>query len=214
MAKINFSKTTLKSARQFKLNFKLLENDIRGEVRKEIQRVFHAANRRIENIEKSGVYSPAYQTLKGGFDDRQNMAKFAKFSMQGMSDADIKIQYAQAISFLQQPTSTASGARTYEKNIKETSGLNDWQFDAAKRVLMDDNATAAQSNFVRKYFDKYKDMVDTFQNAVKDVADQMEDDAQKVANSVEHAQMEIEGIDRALTKLNSDIMDAFRRFGM
>lgn len=210
MAKINFGKTTLRSVKQFKLNTKILENDIRGAARKEIQRVFHAANRRIENIEKSGVYSFAYQTLKGGFDDRQNLAKFAKFSMAGMTDAEIKIQYAQAVAFLQQPTSTASGAKAHEKYIKAQTGMNDWQFDAAKAALMQDGATAAQSNFVRKYFDKYKNLVDTFQNAVKDVADQMESDAQKIADSVENAQMEIEKIDKTL----KNVLDSFRRFGM
>ena len=122
--------------------------------------------------------------------------------MAGMTDAEIKIQYAQAVAFLQQPTSTASGAKAHEKY--------DWQFDAAKAVLMQDGATAAQSNFVRKYFDKYKNLVDTFQNAVKDVADQMESDAQKIADSVENAQMEIEKIDKTL----KNVLDSFRRFGM
>lgn len=214
MPKTIFTKTALKSTKQFSLKTAILESDLDKQVRKEIQRVFHAANRRIQNIEKSGVYSFAYQALKGGFDDRQRMTKFAKFSLQGLSDAEIKIQYAKAISFLQKPTSTASGARQHEKYIKEKSGLTDWQFEAAKKTLMNDNATEKQSEFARKYFEKYKDIVNEFQTSVNDVAAQIESDAKKVMDGINQFENELSNVVETTDAAINDIMESFKRFGM
>lgn len=209
MAKPQYGKTALKSTKQFKLKVDFLERDIRGIVRKEIQQVFHAANRRIENIEKSGVYSPAYQALKGTFDDRQNLAKFAKFSMAGLTDAEIKIEYAKAISFLQKPTSTASGAKTFEKHTQRELNLTDTQFAAIKRKLLNENMPRKESEFAQKYLAAYKDTSAAFESAVKDVSEQMESEAKKIVTEVENAQTAVEQFDTAL----KNVMDAFKRFG-
>lgn len=214
MAKSIFTKSALKSTKQFSLKTAILESDLNKNVRKEIQRIFHVANRRIQNIENSGVYSTAYQALKGGFDDRQRMTKFAKFSLQGLSDAEIKIQYAKAVAFLQKPTSTASGAKQHEKYIKQKSGLNDWQFEAAKKTLMNERATAAQSEFAKKYFEKYKDIVNEFQTAVKDVSDQIESDAKKTVDGIERFENELNNVVENSDKTINDILDSFKRFGM
>lgn len=209
MPKPQYGKTALKSTKQFKLKVDFLERDIRGIVRKEIQQVFHAANRRIENIEKSGVYSPAYQALKGTFDDRQNFAKFAKFSMSGLTDAEIKIEYAKAISFLQKPTSTASGAKTFEKHTQRELDLTDTQFDAIKSKLLNKNMPKKESEFAQKYLTTYKGTSAAFESAVKDVSEQMESDARKIVSEVENAQTAAEQFDTAL----KNVMDAFKRFG-
>lgn len=210
MAKPKYGKTALKSTKQFKLKTDFLEKDIRGIVRKEIQQVFHAANRRIENIEKSGVYSPAYQALKGTFDDRQNLAKFAKFSMSGLSDAEIKIEYAKAISFLQKPTSTASGAKTYERHLQKELELTNDQFRMIKEKLLNANMPRNESEFARKYLERYKDTANAFESAVNDVSEQMEQDAHKIVSSIEEAQNAVEKFDTAL----NDVLNAFKRFGM
>lgn len=203
---IKYSKTALRSAKQFRLNTEILQNEIEKTQRKEIQRIFHAANRRIENIEKSGVYSPAYQAIKGSFDDRQNLAKFAKFSLSGLTDAEIKIQYAKAVAFLQKPTSTASGAKTYEKHLQRELNLTDWQFKTAKEKLMQKPLDNAQMQFAERYLMRYNDTLNAFENAVNDVSNQIETDAQKVINAIEN-------FENKMQNDYSDIMDSFKRFG-
>lgn len=210
MPKVNYGKTALKGAKAYKMRTDILQGELTKVQRKEIQRVFHAANRRIENIEKSGVYSPAYQSLKATFDDRANLTKFAKFSLSGMSEAEIKIEYAKAISFLAKPTSTASGAKTFEKHVKNELGLNDWQFQTAKDRLLNKNLDEKQRTFAETYLMKYKEVYQQFERAVNDVSEQIENDAQKVVNEIDRAENEVYKIDKVL----GDVMDAFKRFGM
>ena len=57
------------------------------QLRAEIRRVFQMANRRIQNIEKAGLVSPAVTALNKG-----DVKGFTKFSMR-MSWEDLKIEY-------------------------------------------------------------------------------------------------------------------------
>ena len=63
------------------------------QLRAEIRRVFQMANRRIENIEKAELVSPAVTALNKG-----DVKGFTKFSMR-MSWEDLKIEYGRAVSF-------------------------------------------------------------------------------------------------------------------
>ena len=57
---VKFSKTVTKAVSNWKYNKDILNSvESAKELRKEINRVFHAANRRLQNIENSGVFSPA-----------------------------------------------------------------------------------------------------------------------------------------------------------
>lgn len=206
MPKIKYSKSALKSAKSFSIQIDILQGDITKQQRKEIQRIFHAANRRIENIEKSGVYSPAYQSLKQSFDDRQRLAKFAKFSLSGASDAEIKTEYAKAISFLQKPTSTSSGAKTFEKHLQKQLDLNDWQFKTAKERLLNLPLDEKQRTFAETYLTRYRETFTAFETAVNDVSQQIESDAQKIVS-------EIDNFEAKVTKIDRDILDAFKRWG-
>ena len=75
------------------------------EYRAEIRRIFQQANRRIQNIESKGLVSPAVMALNKG-----DIQGFTKFSMKHDWE-DLKAEYAKAVSFLRQPTSTATGVR-------------------------------------------------------------------------------------------------------
>lgn len=68
-----------------------LQSDI--DMRKEISRVFQQANRRIQNIEKSGIASPAVIALNKG-----DVKGFTKFSMRNDWNT-LKMEYAKAVSF-------------------------------------------------------------------------------------------------------------------
>lgn len=139
---IKYNQTTRKSTKAFKLDSAILQSEESvPNLRKEIQRVFHAANRRLQNIENAGVFSPAAEALRQQFDDRQNLSNFAKFSLQGRTWTEIKIAYAQAVEFLSKPTSTASGARTFERQIlsdlREEHEITDFQFKHIKQKIFD-----------------------------------------------------------------------------
>lgn len=88
-------------------------------VRKEMSKLFQVANRRIQNIEtsmKAGRigYSPAYDAVIKYTGDAGG--KFSKFHM--VDDWDTMLeQAAQATAFVNQPTSTASGARKWQREL-------------------------------------------------------------------------------------------------
>lgn len=192
MPKIKYSKTAAKSAKQFSLDNEILQGEISKAQRKEIQRIFHAANRRVQNIENSGVFSPAYNALKGSFDDRQNLTKFAKFSLSGLSEAEIKLEYAKAVAFLQQPTSTASGAKQYEKHLQQTFDLSKSELQTLVKGLGNNtNLTDKERRFI-EYMQRYKNAEQIFTNAVNDVSAQIESEARRVVNSVNEFENKVE----------------------
>lgn len=87
-------------------------------LRAEIARTFQVANRRMQNIERAGLISPAVVAANKGDIDR-----FAKFSMR-QSWSSLKEEYARALAFLSDETSTASGARQYKKALQGMLNLN------------------------------------------------------------------------------------------
>lgn len=87
-------------------------------LRAEIARTFQVANRRIQNIERAGLISPAVVAANKGDIDR-----FTKFSMR-QSWSSLKEEYARALAFLSDETSTASGARQYKKALQGMLNLN------------------------------------------------------------------------------------------
>lgn len=95
---------------------KIPEND--KPTRKEMAKLFQRANRRIQNIERAMSagrlgYSPAYDSVMQ-YTQRPNV--YSKFHM--VSDWSQMIeQTAQAEAFLNEPTSTARGARKWQKQV-------------------------------------------------------------------------------------------------
>lgn len=87
-------------------------------LRAEIARTFQVANRRMQNIERAGLISPAVVAANKGDIDR-----FTKFSMR-QSWSSLKEEYARALAFLSDETSTASGARQYKKALQGMLNLN------------------------------------------------------------------------------------------
>lgn len=86
-------------------------------LRDEIRRTFQVANRRIQNIEHAGLLSPAVVAANKG-----DISGFTKFSMKG-DWGSLKQEYARALAFLSDATSTASGAREYKKALQGQLGL-------------------------------------------------------------------------------------------
>lgn len=191
----------------------------RGYLRKEIARVFQQANRRIQNVEKSGIVSPAVVALNKG-----NITGFTKFSMRH-SWEDLKIEYSKAVSFLRQPTSTATGTKEYAEHLKKAYDLDDKSFALMQNKLMGKIASVSDERFLEQYLMQYKDFTGELEQESEDVSDQIEDDAVKIENALDDALEQIgndpnaEAFINDVDSYNTDeplkrILDEFKKFGL
>ena len=179
---IGFSKRTFSASSNVHIKEDVI-NAIESspELRKEIARVFQQANRRIQNVENSGIVSPAVIALNKG-----DIKGFAKFSMKHDWN-DLKIEYSKAVSFLQQPTSTASGTREYSNHLKKSYDLNDKEFKLMQDKLMGKIASVSDERFLEQYLMQYKDFTGELEQESRDVSDQIEDDAVRIENALDDA---------------------------
>lgn len=185
MAKLNpigFSRRTFSSTSKIHVDKQIMDAiESRGYLRKEIARIFQQANRRIQNVEKTGLVSPAVVALNKG-----DIKGFAKFSMK-QDWNDLKIEYSKAVSFLQQPTSTASGTREYSNHLKKSYDLNDKEFKLMQDKLMGKIASVSDERFLEQYLMQYKDFTGELEQESRDVSDQIEDDAVRIENALDDA---------------------------
>ena len=196
MAKIKYSSKVI-SRTKTELNKEITVSlESTPEFRKEIARIFQQANRRIQNIEKSGYLSPAVESL-----NLDPSAGYSKFNFGDKNWAELKIEYAKAVSFLQKPSSTASGAKQYENHIREAYNLNQWEFDAIKHKLQNKFLTPAETAFTSGAGMRYSDYSGEFENYKQSLADQIESDAEKMRNT----QALDAALDRDLAKIMPEI---------
>lgn len=217
---IGFTNKTFALTSKVQLDKQILTAvESRGYLRKEIARVFQQANRRIQNVEKSGIVSPAVVALNKG-----NITGFTKFSMRH-SWEDLKIEYSKAVSFLRQPTSTATGTREYAEHLKKAYDLDDKSFAIMQNKLMGKIASVSDERFLEQYLMQYKDFTGELEQESKDVSDQIEDDAVKIENALDDALGQIgndpnaEAFINDVDSYNTDeplkrILDEFKKFGL
>lgn len=174
-------------------------------LRKEIAKVFQQANRRIQNIEKNGVVSPAVVALNKG-----DVKGYSKFSMKH-EWSDLKIEYSKAIAFLQQPTSTATGTNEYAKHLKKTYKLSDDEFSLMQEKLIGKIASVSDQKFLEQYLMQYKDFTGELEQDARDVSDQIESDAVKIGNNLQNS---IDNVGEVVEDTVQKILDAFKDFGL
>lgn len=216
---VKYSKTVTKAVSNWRLDGDILNsNESAKELRKEINRVFHAANRRLQNIENSGVYSPAANAVNAylGENDVSAFNSFAKFSTAGKVWTEIKRDYAAAIEFLKKPTSTVSGAKQFEREVMQRARLTPKQFEAIKEIIDENggiNEYAAQKALIPS--DPTK-VADFFQTAANDIADEIENAARNLdgANALKNAlQRDLENdINSGYSENTASLHDAFENF--
>lgn len=217
---IGFTNKTFTLTSKVQLDKQILTAvESRGYLRKEIARVFQQANRRIQNVEITGIVSPAVVALNKG-----NITGFTKFSMR-QSWEDLKIEYSKAVSFLRQPTSTATGTREYAEHLKKAYDLDDKSFALMQNKLMGKIASVSDERFLEQYLMQYKDFTGELEQESKDVSDQIEDDAVKIENALDDALEQIgndpnaEAFINDVDYYNTDkplkrILDEFKKFGL
>ena len=182
------------------------------ELRKEVRRVFQMANRRIQNLERAGLVSWAVKQA-----DKLGIKGYSKFSVKGQDWQTIKNEYTRAISFLQNPNSTAEGARQLEKTVREV-------VIAHNRKFQDDKLWNAHTTLLVERTDTVANQIinnSPYQNqiqegiwhVIKSVSDEIETEGKVLANdlqaSIEKAANNIAGqVDNELSKT----LEAFKRW--
>ena len=105
-----------------------------GDIKKKMLKTFQKANRRIQNVRNAGLSSPAVQQLISERGERD----FTYFSGANLDPRDptdweqLKYEYGRAISFLNNPTSSARGARQYINYYKNELGVS---FEGANKII-------------------------------------------------------------------------------
>lgn len=210
--KINFSSGVLKSIKQQVKQEILQAAESSPELRKEIARVFQMANRRIQNIENKGLLSPAVAALGKG-----DITGYTKFSMANDWET-LKIEYAKAISFLRQPTSSANGTTQYNRHLQKVYDLTPDEFNLMAQSLNNRLTSLSDSDFVERYLMRYKDFTGELEQAATDISGQIESEAESIQRaleqelevSAENAAIEIEDEFKSIQR----IIDGFKKFGL
>ena len=205
MASMKFSKKVTKNFNKEKARKDII-NAIEGnaEMRKEMRRVFQVANRRIQNIEQGGYYSPALASL-----GKSGVKGYSKFSVKGFGNtgSDWKTllkEYTKAINFLNSPTSTATGAKEFELQVKQKFNVPDDLWDYVKADVIG-GTTSMSDEMLQKL--PYSQLVEgAYDSAYRSVSSQIEKGALDLAKGIQSdinrtAEQMADSVDEALDDL-------------
>ena len=207
--KIEFRPSVYKSLKQ-KVKKEVLQAEKSDKtIREEIRKTFQRANRRIQNIESKGLISPAVQALH-----KDNIKGFTKFSMKQDFDS-LKVEYAKAVEFLRQPTSTATGTRDYNKHLMKAYDLTEDEFNLMAQKLNDKLTSVDDNDFVEQYLMRYKDFTGELEQTASDISTQIESEAQSLAKAIDDTLEET--ADKVSDKVSKDVENLeniFKNFKM
>ena len=184
MASMKFSKKVTKNFNKEKARKDII-NAIEGnaEMRKEMRRVFQVANRRIQNIEQGGYYSPALASL-----GKSGVKGYSKFSVKGFGNTgsdwqSLLKEYTKAINFLNSPTSTATGAKEFELQVKQKFNVPDDLWDYVKADVIG-GTTSMSDEMLQKL--PYSQLVEgAYDSAYRSVSSQIEKGALDLAKGIQ-----------------------------
>ena len=184
MASMKFSKKVTKNFNKEKARKDII-NAIEGnaEMRKEMRRVFQVANRRIQNIEQGGYYSPALASL-----GKSGVKGYSKFSVKGFGNTgsdwqSLLKEYTKAINFLNSPTSTATGAKEFELQVKQKFNVPDDIWDYVKADVIG-GTTSMSDEMLQKL--PYSQLVEgAYDSAYRSVSSQIEKGALELAKGIQ-----------------------------
>ena len=104
------------------------------DLKKQMMKTFQKANRRIQNVKNAGLSSPAVQQLISERGDK-GYTFFSGANLDPRNPIDweqLKYEYGRAMSFLNNPTSSARGARQYINYYKNELGVS---FEGANKIV-------------------------------------------------------------------------------
>lgn len=153
-------------------------------LKREINKTLQQANRRIQNIQKAGLASPAVKAViaeKGKKD--YTYFSIANLDLTNYIDWEqARYEYGRALSFLNNPTSTATGARQYISY--QARELNNIPFMSANKIV--DLATSPTiDEYGNVNIFSYGSLLERFKSDVSIVKDSMKENAEELAQELE-----------------------------
>ena len=164
---------------------KLLLNFQEGtaELKKQMNKIFQRANRRIQNVQKAGLASPAVKAVIA----ERGTKDYTYFSGRGLNPTNttdwdlLRYEYGRALAFLNNPTSSATGARQY---IKYQANRLNIPFESANKIVdIATNPTIDEYGNVNIF--SYGDILDDFKADVEKIGDEIGTNAVDYAKNLE-----------------------------
>ena len=150
------------------------------ELKKQMNKIFQRANRRIQNIQNAGLASPAVKAVIA----ERGAKEYTYFSGAGLNPTNttdwnmLRYEYGRALAFLNNPTSSATGARQYIKYQAERLNI---PFESANKIVdIATDPTIDEYGNVNIF--SYGDILDDFKTDVEQAGDLMG------ANAVDYAE--------------------------
>lgn len=178
-----FSKSVTSSLDNTEMKLLLNFQEGTNELKKRMNKVFQRANRRIQNIKKAGLASPA---VKAVIAERgtKNYTYFSGRNLNPTNTTDwdlLRYEYGRALAFLNNPTSSATGARQY---IRYQANRLNIPFESANKIVdIATDPTIDEYGNVNIF--SYGEILDDFKADVKQIGDEMGTNAVDYAKNLE-----------------------------
>lgn len=154
------------------------------ELKKQMNKIFQRANRRIQNIQNAGLASPAVKAVIA----ERGAKEYTYFSGAGLNPTNttdwdmLRYEYGRALAFLNNPTSSATGARQYIKYQSERLNI---PFESANKIVdIATDPTIDEYGNVNIF--SYGEILDDFKTDVEQAGDLMGANAVDYAENLEN----------------------------
>lgn len=178
-----FSKSVTSSLDNTELQLLLNFQEGTPELKKQMNKVFQRANRRIQNIQKAGLASPAVKAVIA----ERGKKDYTYFSSKGLNPTDttdwdlLRYEYGRALAFLNNPTSSATGARQY---INYQAKRLNIPFESANKIVdIATDPTIDEYGNVNIF--SYGEILDDFKADVEKIGDEIGTNAVEYAKNLE-----------------------------
>lgn len=178
-----FSKSITSSLDNTELQLLLNFQEGTPELKKQMNKIFQRANRRIQNIQKAGLASPAVKAVIA----ERGKKDYTYFSSKGLNPTNttdwdlLRYEYGRALAFLNNPTSSATGARQY---IHYQANRLNIPFESANKIVdIATDPTIDEYGNVNIF--SYGEILDDFKADVEKIGDEIGTNAVDYAQNLE-----------------------------
>ena len=178
-----FSKSVTSSLNNTELQLLLNFQEGTPELKKQMNKVFQRANRRIQNIQRAGLAPPAVKSVIA----ERGKKDYTYFSSKGLNPTDttdwdvLRYEYGRALAFLNNPTSSATGARQY---INYQAKRLNIPFESANKIVdIATDPTIDEYGNVNIF--SYGEILDDFKADVEKIGNEIGTNAVEYAKNLE-----------------------------
>lgn len=178
-----FSKSVTTNLDDTEMKLLLYFQEGTAELKNKMNKVFQRANRRIQNIQKAGLASPAVKAVIA----ERGKKDYTYFSSRGLNPTNttdwdlLRYEYGRALAFLNNPTSSATGARQY---IRYQANRLNIPFESANKIVdIATDPTIDEYGNVNIF--SYGEILDDFKADVEKIGDEIGTNAVDYAQNLE-----------------------------